>query len=128
MMCNTISGSASITRLESRLLLSGGSTTLHNGLLTVLGTSGADTIVVRSAGGSIVVSVNGHSKSFPASSLKKIVASAEGGNDRMSNLTSLPSTLRGGSGNDSVIAGTGNDSIDGGSGNDTLDYSLRRAS
>ena len=116
--------------LEARRLLS---SSLSNGLLTVTGTSGNDTITISVSGSNIKVAQTGSStKSFSSSSVHKIKVSAEGGNDTVTVSSSItkPCTLDGGSGNDNLTSGGGNDVIDGdagtdalhgGNGNDTLD-------
>lgn len=69
-----------------------------------------------------------------SSSVTAIRVRSAGGNDTVTNSTSLPSTLYGGDGADTLIGGTGNDRLIGGdgadvlngsSGTDTADYSAR---
>ncbi len=106
--------------LELRRLLT---TTFSNGLLTIEGTSGADTIALSVSGSNIKVSQNGLSPvQFPSSSVHKISISTHDGNDTVtiSNSITKPATISGGKGNDTLTGGGGNDSLDGGDNNDVL--------
>jgi len=91
---------------------------VRQGVLTVIGTTGADVINVRQGPG--VVSVDGVG-SFAAASIGHIVAYGQAGDDTISlNGTSIPATVFGGDGNDTLIGSTGNDWLFGENGNDRL--------
>jgi uncharacterized protein YkwD len=89
---------------------------LFNGVLSVVGTDGNDTIVVGQSGTSIVAA----GQSFAASSVSRVVVSAGGGDDLVKNNTTKPAVIYGGFGNDTLFGGPGNDVIYGGMGNDTI--------
>lgn len=77
----------------------------------------------------LMVTLNGRMYKFSTSqtsSVNNLRVSGNAGNDRISvGLgVSLPSTLRGDDGEDTIIPGGGDDFVDGGNGNDTFDYSL----
>ena len=106
--------------LESRRLLS---SSLVNGLLTVNGTAGNDTISLSVSGSNIQVSQTGSvTKNFATSSVQKILINALGGNDKVTvaNAITKPTTINGSSGNDSLTSGGGNDVINGGAGDDKM--------
>ncbi|MCS7023011.1 MAG: CAP domain-containing protein [Gemmataceae bacterium] len=88
-----------------------------NGILTVLGTEGPDTIVVSQEGGTVRVA----GQSFAAAAVRRIVVSAGAGDDLVRNDTALPATIYGGLGNDRLWGGSGSDVLFGGHGNDYLD-------
>ncbi len=90
---------------------------LFNGILTVLGTDAADTIVIRQSGNTVSVA----GQSFNAAAVRRIVVSAGNGDDFVRNDTALPATLYGGIGNDRLIGGSSNDVLYGGQGNDYLE-------
>ncbi|MGA2232127.1 MAG: CAP domain-containing protein [Tepidisphaeraceae bacterium] len=114
--------------------------TLSGGVLTVTGTSQADSISATQASGDIVVTRNGMSESFPVSSVTEIVLSGGAGADTISvdasvtipamlvggggadvlNAGAGSETLKGGGGDDSILGGSGSDSFNGGAGSDTL--------
>src|SRR5947207_3134086 len=114
---------AKLESMESRLLLSFASLNSH-GILSVVGTGGNDSITVQFSGTKVQAILNGQTKSFNKSDVKGIFAEGFGGNDRISNKTSLPSTLLGDAGNDTFVGGSANDEIDAGSGNDHFDGGL----
>src|SRR5689334_15787091 len=105
--------------VEPRLLLSFASLSSH-GTLSVVGTGGTDSITVQFSGTKVQAVLNGATASFNKSAVKRIFAEGLGGNDRIKNKTSLPSTLMGDSGNDSITGGSAADSIVGGSGDDHM--------
>jgi Ca2+-binding RTX toxin-like protein len=108
--------------LESRLLLASFASVNSNGTLSVVGTGSNDTIVVRNDAQFLFydVIVNGQTVLFERDVVKRIWANGFGGNDKITNQTALPSTLIGGSGNDSIQAGTADDSIEGDGGDDSV--------
>jgi hypothetical protein len=118
-----------VESLEDRSLpASGISSSLSNGVLSMIGTSAADTIVVRqTAAHAVTVTANGTSKAFTGVNL--ISVDGRAGNDKITvdtsatdakKITPLNARLYGGDGNDTLTAGSGNDVLSGGAGNDTL--------
>jgi Ca2+-binding RTX toxin-like protein len=93
--------------------------------LTLTGTAGDDRFVVgRSAGAAeLTVTENGTTHTVPISAPTRVVMRGRGGNDRLevAAAVTLPATLDGGSGNDTLLGGGGNDTLLGGDGNDKLD-------
>jgi Ca2+-binding RTX toxin-like protein len=109
-----------LENLELRTLLS---SSLSNGLLTVTGTSGNDTISLTVSGSNIKVTQNGlPAAQFSSGAVQKILVNASGGKDSVivSGSITKPATLNGGAGNDTLNGGGGNDVINGGDGNDQL--------
>jgi uncharacterized protein YkwD len=99
------------------------SVNLTGGVLTVLGTPGADNILVRPAGSNIQVLDGGTViRQVAAGSVGKIVVDGEMGNDRLSVAGGIkkPAWLYGGKGNDFMRGGGGKDNIFGGDQNDNL--------
>jgi len=106
--------------LETRRLYS---MSLVNGTLTVTGTANADAITIHknTAGGLHVVEPAG-THDFAAGAVAKLVVNAGAGNDSITsddNVT-IPMTLHGGAGSDSITGGGGNDVIFGDDGDDSL--------
>ena len=66
-------------QLEDRSLTAGLTATLTNGVLTVAGTSDADSIVLKQASG--LVSITGVSGTFAAASIQSVVVNGGAGND-----------------------------------------------
>jgi uncharacterized protein YkwD len=93
-------------------------TNLTNGILTIEGTSGNDTILVRQVGTNLTAA----GQTFAATSVRSIVVSGESGNDTLTVDVSVtkPSRVYGGMGNDTVVGGTGDDMLFGGFGDDRL--------
>ena len=87
-----------------------------NGVLTVTGTSNAETLIVTQANGTITA----QGQSFSAASVDRVVITALGGNDVIRNNTGKPAVIFGGTGNDTIHGGWGADRIFGGQGRDTL--------
>lgn len=127
-----------VCTLESRLTPAVTSTLL-NGVLTVLGDSAANNLQVNLSGSNLVVPATG--KSFPSASVTTIVVDGQSGddtitigagitqsawlfggsgNDIINDTGSGPSMILGGNGNDTINAGQGNDTIYGNSGADTI--------
>jgi uncharacterized protein YkwD len=90
--------------------------TFFNGILTVTGTSGADTFVVTRSGNTITA----EGQRFNVAGIGRIVITGLGGNDVIRNLTAVPSVIYGGTGNDTIVGGVATDILYGGHGNDTL--------
>jgi uncharacterized delta-60 repeat protein len=107
----------------------------RRGVLTVLGTTGDDTIslALRAEGTffegpPLDVTVNGEVQSFYREAdaslpVSRVVVLARGGNDAVSLASdvSLPALLVGGAGDDTLIGGAGDDVLLGGPGKDVLD-------
>ena len=89
---------------------------VFNGVLTVVGSEGDDTIVVTRVGDTY--SVGGTSVS--AAGIHRQVISAGGGNDVIWNRCGLPAVIYGGNGDDTIYGGNLDDLIYGGNGNDTI--------
>ena len=103
--------------------------TLERGVLSVTGTSGADSIsvILDSTGKNIDVSLNGASATFPLASVTSISIDAAGGNDSValqrgdgSRAVPVPADILGSNGNDTIVGGAGDDTITGGNGNDVI--------
>ena len=121
--------------LELRTLFAGISLA-GDGTLSVVGTTGNDTISVNLSGMQVVAKLNATTKSFAKASVKKLSLAGDAGADNISVGATLvvPATIKGGPGNDTLKGGGGNDVIDGGTGaddvrggpgSDTADYSSR---
>ena len=107
---------------------------LNNGVLTVTGTGGNDTMALALKGGNIVAELNGQSREFAASSVASIIYNAGGGNDRI-DVRDVPAsknvTINGGSGDDEINVGLGtqlanilsNITVNGYAGNDRIAFS-----
>ncbi len=94
----------------------------EDGVLTVGGTSGNDTILVSFDGTDISVNVNGQTSLFPAADVTLVDVFASDGNDTVTVDPNGPAVrLRGGAGNDTLTGGLQNDIIEGDEGNDVLD-------
>jgi Ca2+-binding RTX toxin-like protein len=106
--------------LEARDLKAGDLTVnFSQGILTVTGTPGADSIALRQSQGQI--SVTGTSTTFTATDIKEIHVFAGDGNDTI-DLTGVarPSVINAGAGDDVVWGGKARDVIFGRAGNDQL--------
>ncbi|HEV8607253.1 MAG TPA: calcium-binding protein [Tepidisphaeraceae bacterium] len=92
-----------------------------DGTLIVNGTNGNNTINLSLVSGSVRATVDGVSKSFTATSVKRISINGLAGNDTITIGAGVRgSAVDGGVGNDTVTGGTGNDTLVGGDGNDRL--------
>lgn len=74
-------------------------------------------VTLRDAAGSVVAS---EARVFFRSDVRRLVVNGRGGDDLLSNLTDVPSTLYGGAGNDLVYGGDAADSLSGGDGSDVM--------
>jgi Ca2+-binding RTX toxin-like protein len=113
--------------LEGRALLASVGLNTTTGVLTITGNSTADRIEVqrRADKGQLKVEVNGSEKTFKYSAVKKIVINASGGNDFVESSgrdggVTIPMSINGGDGNDTLQGGLNKDTILGGSGNDRI--------
>lgn len=109
--------------LERRQLLTAVLSSAEPGLLIVYGTLSSDTLTITKLNdGRIRVDQNGTLKNFAGADVTKIFVDAGHGHDTVtvSTAISLPTTLIGSEGNDSLRGGNGPDSIFGAEGNDDL--------
>jgi uncharacterized delta-60 repeat protein len=106
-----------LENLESRLLLTTASAS--SGLLTISGTSGSETINIG-LNAQDRITISGVNSTF--ANITSIVVNAGSGNDTVvvSTAISLPATLNGGNGNDTLRGGDGNERLNGDGGNDQL--------
>src|SRR4051812_14202621 len=94
-----------IESLEQRRLLS---VSLHGGLLAIKGNSAANNIVIEVEHGSVMVTIDGSSKSFNLSGIRRIRAIGGKGDDNIhfnsaGGKLSIPMVLMGGNGNDTLV-------------------------
>jgi Ca2+-binding RTX toxin-like protein len=119
-----------VESLEDRSLPAAGvSTSLSRGVLSVIGTAGPDTVVVRqTAAHAATVYANGVTKTYAGVNLISVDES-RGGNNRVwvdtsatdaKHITPLNAKVTGGPGNDLLVGGSGNDTLIGGAGNDLI--------
>jgi Ca2+-binding RTX toxin-like protein len=120
--------------------------TFNNGVLTVTGSDSADNIEIFAKDGTLYVREvvtdlilfsmpyglpvqqttgtigNAVAFAFPGSQLKSIVVNANGGDDwvKVDESLSVPVTMNGGSGNDTLMGGKGADYLNGGTGDDKI--------
>ena len=107
---------------------------LRHGVLSVVGTDAADKIALRLKAGDpatlqVDVGDDGSADfSFKRKNVAKIVVAARAGNDlvRIDEVNglftdSIPTTIDGGSGNDTIAGGSGAETLLGGDGNDVID-------
>jgi Ca2+-binding RTX toxin-like protein len=117
-----------LERLEDRSFMAAGvSSVLSGGVLTITGTNQADRIVVRRSND--VLSVLGTSAAFDARQVRSILIDALGGDDAVlfngqatpgCQAIVVPTTIRLGDGDDTVIGSEGADTIFGGAGLDQV--------
>jgi len=108
--------------LEQRQLLS---VSFNDGTLTIAGTAAADTIVLAPSGrfpGHLRLQLNGATKFLDQDAVKAIKVDSSAGNDYVSiqGNISIPVTVRGAAGNDTIAGAFGNDLVNGGAGSDLL--------
>lgn len=115
--------------LESRLLLTVGTSVVSKvsgTALTIDGTHKADNVTIKWLNNDpatkklVVATVGQKAVRLDSSPVKQIRVSSYRGNDRITNLTAIPLTAFGGSGNDILFGGSGNDRLSGDGGSDTL--------
>lgn len=117
-----------IEPLEKRRFLD---TSLSNGVLVVLGTSGDDEVTFRQSGDDLIVQLNADDDTYARNQVAVILIDVGFGADSVI-LGNLPirAQIKGGRGNDVISAGNGNDTIYaeggddyifGGAGNDVID-------
>jgi Ca2+-binding RTX toxin-like protein len=123
---NTTSESLPLEPLERRALLS--ATLGTAGTLSIGGTGRGDTIVVSIDAhhtDRLIATLNGSSRSFDLRRVRRIVVQGGAGDDRITldqsrGPITLPTTLFGQAGNDSITGASGRDRIFGGVGNDRI--------
>jgi Ca2+-binding RTX toxin-like protein len=111
-----------LEQLDSRSLMSA---SLVNGVLTIGGTAGSESITVWKPDANTVqvnISSTGEAKRFAAADVNSIDLRAGGGNDLITVGLGLTcnTTLRGGNGSDTITGGGGGDTVLGSWGNDRI--------
>src|SRR4051812_42455588 len=98
------------------------SVSLNNGVLTVVGTNGNDSVVVEPLDTDQVrVTDNGDVSTFDKSDVSSVIATLSAGNDSYDGRwMSQPQTIFGGAGNDNIRGGQGADQMFGQDGDDML--------
>jgi Ca2+-binding RTX toxin-like protein len=94
-----------------------------SGLLQIIGTPGPDRILLTQSGASLSVNVNGKASGvYATTAVAQISIDAGAGDDyvKLDPAISVPATIRGGAGNDTLIGSAANDLLIGGSGDDLL--------
>ena len=128
-MSRQIGPRLNLTPLEDRSLPTATvAASLSGSLLTVTGTDGPDTIVVRQTGaGAVALHANGLQRAY--SNVAQVVVNGLGGNDRiymdtrasdLLQIAPIPVQFFGGAGDDLIVGGSGSDRLIGGDGNDTI--------
>jgi Ca2+-binding RTX toxin-like protein len=118
--------SAVIETLEQRRMLA--SSSITSGLLTVTGDTTGDNISIQVSSGTLTVTDSGNNIGTysPSSQVTSILVNADTGDDSIlidpSVSSSVPTTLNGEGGIDTITGGLGNDSMVGGDGNDIYDF------
>lgn len=92
---------------------------------TISGGSGTDTVSYASRSASVTVTIGAGANDGAAAENDDVMSDVEvvtggSGDDTLTAHASLPATLNGGPGNDTLIGGSGNDTLNGGAGNDIL--------
>lgn len=96
--------------------------TLVNGQLAYTGTNAADTVALtKNSAGQAVLTINGTPYTI-SGTVSSVVLNGGAGNDliKVSTAFTIPTTLIGGDGNDTLRGGSGSDVLLGDAGNDTL--------
>ena len=116
--------------LESRRMLAAIFLDTSSGELFISGGAGDDVGALVASGDQVEASINGaESQTFNASEIETVIFIGGNGNDKLTNSTSIPSSIFGGNGDDAltgggdddrIVGGMGADAIDGGAGDDQL--------
>ncbi|MGF1634773.1 MAG: calcium-binding protein [Phycisphaerae bacterium] len=109
-----------IEQLEARRLLAAALDT--QGLLTVFGTDGDDTITFAVGRDELTVFVNGTASRFGVADVKRVYVNALAGDDLvvLGRRLEVPASLVGGTGDDTLSGSLGDDTLVGGDGHDVL--------
>lgn len=99
------------TQLDAKLV---GSTLRFNG-----GPSD-ETISVAERGDTIVITVDGASRSFPSDQVSRVHVTTGAGDDSITVDVTQPALIKGGKGEDTILGGRGNDTLIGGGGDDLI--------
>jgi Ca2+-binding RTX toxin-like protein len=107
--------------METRRMLAA-TAVLASGTLTITGTGSADTITLNKSGTKLNVVLNGTTKQFTYSSVNKIVAELNEGDDAFTATSAVnkPMEVQGRAGRDTITGGSNNDRLYGGSLGDVL--------
>ena len=107
-----------------QILTGGGLGSIDNRVLTLNGTSGADTFAYSTSGGAVLIQRTGsdpESATFNLADFDRVILRAGDGNDQINFADFLkPADLRGEAGNDLISGGAQADTLLGGAGNDTI--------
>jgi uncharacterized delta-60 repeat protein len=121
-----VSGIFELQPLEIRRFLTTAS--LSGGVLTVSGTSSAETITVNK-NSSNRITISGWATTYAIGSVTSMIINAGAGSDTITITgavgSGIPSTINAGDGNDQIATGLGDDVIFGQNGFDTVNYSAR---
>lgn len=93
---------------------------LINRVLYFLGTANTDSAQIMEQQGKLFVIYNGQGYTFNARDVDQFASVLGGGNDFVTNRSSIGGTFYGTGGNDTLLGGSGEDVLKGGSGNDLL--------
>jgi hypothetical protein len=117
-----------LEKLEERTLLASGIyTTLQGGVLTVIGTDGPDTIVLRQTPAGVTLDVGSEHRIYVG--VTRVEVFGGGGDDKIyvdtsgvakSKIKPVDAFVDGGAGNDTIVTGAGNDTVFGGAGDDLI--------
>ena len=121
----TLTDSASGTATATAATVITGAGRRPDGTLEIIGSNGADGVLVYRSGTQLAVSATFLSvsvKKFPLSNIQRIIADLCEGNDVMAitNQVTVPAIVRGGEGNDILTSGGGVAALLGGDGTDVL--------
>jgi Ca2+-binding RTX toxin-like protein len=125
----TAGGDGAVFEVTGAPFVSSSFATLANGVLTVNGTNGDDTITLSTDGTNLTASLDGTPvQSFALSSITSVVVNGNSGNDLITidpgqNVawpSSLGVSVSGGPGDDTITGGPGPDTLFGGLGNDSI--------
>lgn len=116
-----------VEALEGRRLLAASvSLNASTHILSITGTDSRDSVLVTESNGQVGVEVYtegvlAQRASYARSSIQSLVVDAKGGDDKIVVVTAtMPTTLTGGAGDDTIYGGMASDVIDGGAGDDSL--------
>lgn len=121
----TVDSQLRVESLEGRLVLSASiDFGIRDGVVRIMGTDANDTVLVEQQGRRLAVTLatpdREITRSLPLRAVQAIRFDALGGDDRFTNRSAIPSVVRGGPGDDTLLGGGGRDSLFGGEGDDTI--------